>query len=178
MKYSALAETYSELEKVSSKLKKTEIIANLFKDTPANLLEAVTLLIQGRAFPAWSEKEIGVAEQLIIKAIAKAAGVSSEEVIKDYKKSGDLGLAIENLIGKKKQRVLGEEPLTVNKVFTNLQKIAEQTGGGSQDRKLDLIAELLSQAKSDEARYIVRTVLEQLRIAVAEGLVRDAIALA
>jgi len=178
MRYSILAETYADLEKVSSKLKKTEIIANLFKDTPANLLEAVTLLIQGRAFPAWSEKEIGVAEQLIIKAIAKAAGVSSEEVIKDYKKSGDLGLAIENLIGKKKQRVLGEEPLTVNKVFTNLQKIAEQTGGGSQDRKLDLIAELLSQAKSDEARYIVRTVLEQLRVGVAEGLVRDAIALA
>ena len=55
MKYIILAETYSELEKVPSKLKKTEIIATLFKATPANLLDAVTLLIHGRVLPSWSE---------------------------------------------------------------------------------------------------------------------------
>ncbi len=176
MKYLILAETYSELEKVPSKLKKTEIIANLFKETPANLLEAVTLLIQGRIFPSWSEKEIGVAEQLMIKAVAKATGVSAEDVVRDYKKSGDLGLTVETLVGKKRQRTLGAEQLTVKKVFENLQAISEHSGSGSQDRKLDLIAELLSQATATEARYIVRTVLEQLRIGVAEGLVRDAVA--
>jgi DNA ligase 1 len=176
MKYSTLAETYSELERVPSKLKKTEIIAKLFRETPANLLEAVTLLIQGRVFPSWSEKEIGVAEQLMIKAIAKSAGVSAEDVVKDYKKSGDLGLAVETLVGKKRQRTLGSEQLTVGKVFANLQAISEHSGGGSQDRKLDLIAELLSQATPTEAKYIVRTVLEQLRVGVAEGLVRDAVA--
>ncbi len=176
MKYSTLAETYSELERVPSKLKKTEIIANLFRGTPANLLEAVTLLIQGRVFPSWSEKEIGVAEQLMLKAVAKATGVSSEDVVKDYKKSGDLGLTVETLVGKKRQRTLGAEQLTVKKVFENLQAIAGHSGSGSQDRKLDLIAELLSQAKPIEAKYIVRTVLEQLRVGVAEGLVRDAVA--
>ena len=72
MKYSILAETYSELEKVPSKLKKTEIIAKLFRETPAGLLEAVTLLIQGRVFPSWSEREVGVADQLMLKAVAKA----------------------------------------------------------------------------------------------------------
>ncbi len=176
MKYLILAETYSELEKVPSKLKKTEIIANLFRETPASLLEAVTLLIQGRVFPSWSEKEIGVAEQLMIKAVAKANGVSTEDVVRDYKKSGDLGLTVETLVGKKRQRTLGAEQLTVKKVFENLQAISEHSGSGSQDRKLDLIAELLSQATATEARYIVRTVLEQLRVGVAEGLVRDAVA--
>ena len=176
MRYFILAETYSELEKVPSKLKKTEIIAKLFKETPASLLEAVTLLIQGRVFPSWSEKEIGVAEQLMLKAIAKATGTSPEDVVKDYKKSGDLGLTVENFVGKKKQRTLGAEQLTIKKVFTNLQALTEHSGSGSQDRKLDLIAELLSQATPTEAKYIVRTVLEQLRVGVAEGLVRDAVA--
>ncbi len=178
MKYSTLAETYSELERIPSKLKKTKIIAKLFRETPANLLEAVTLLIRGRVLPLWSEKEIGVAEQLMIKAIAKSAGVSAEDVVKDYKKSGDLGLAVETLVRKKRQRTLGAEQLTVGKVFANLQAISEHSGGGSQDRKLDLIAELLSQATPTEAKYIVRTVLEQLRVGVAEGLVRDAVAAA
>ena len=176
MKYSILAETYSELEKIPSKLKKTEIIANLFKETPASLLEAVTLLIQGRVFPSWSEKEVGVAEQLMLKAIAKAVGISVEDVVKDYKKSGDLGTTVESLVSKKRQRTLGAEQLTVGKVFANLQAISEHSGSGSQDRKLDLIAELLSQATALEAKYIARTVLEQLRIGVAEGLVRDAVA--
>src|SRR3989338_1282531 len=115
MKYSTLAETYSELEKIPSKLKKTEIIANLFKETPASLLEAVTLLIQGRVFPSWSEKEVGVAEQLMLKAIAKAVGISVEDVVKDYKKSGDLGTTVESLVSKKRQRTLGAEQLTVGK---------------------------------------------------------------
>ena len=176
MKYSILAETYSELEKIPSKLKKTEIIAKLFKETPANLLEAITLLIQGRVFPSWSEKEVGVAEQLMLKAIAKAVGISVEDVVKDYKKSGDLGTTVESLVSKKRQRTLGAEQLTVGKVFANLQAISEHSGSGSQDRKLDLIAELLSQATALEAKYIARTVLEQLRIGVAEGLVRDAVA--
>jgi DNA ligase-1 len=40
---------------------------------------------------------------------------------------------------------------------------------------MNLIAELLSQAKPKEAKYIVRTILGQLRIGVAEGIIRDAI---
>ncbi|MCK4335918.1 MAG: ATP-dependent DNA ligase, partial [Candidatus Aenigmarchaeota archaeon] len=47
---------------------------------------------------------------------------------------------------------------------------------GSQDVKISLIKELISNAKPREAKYIVRTVLEQLRIGVAEGVLRDSIA--
>ncbi|HIH14126.1 MAG TPA: ATP-dependent DNA ligase [Nanoarchaeota archaeon] len=112
----------------------------------------------------------------MLKAIAKAVGISVEDVVKDYKKSGDLGTTVESLVSKKRQRTLGAEQLTVGKVFANLQAISEHSGSGSQDRKLDLIAELLSQATALEAKYIARTVLEQLRIGVAEGLVRDAVA--
>jgi DNA ligase-1 len=60
-------------------------------------------------------------------------------------------------------------------VFDNLQKLALITGVGSQERKLNLIAELLVSARPKEARYIVRTVLGELRIGVAEGIIRDAI---
>jgi len=40
---------------------------------------------------------------------------------------------------------------------------------------LNIIAELLASAEPKEARYIVRTILEELRIGVAEGIIRDAI---
>jgi DNA ligase-1 len=96
--------------------------------------------------------------------------------MKSFKKSGDLGLSVEELSKTKKQMTLGKKELLVDKVFENLKLIAKETGEGSQDRKINLIAELLAQASPKEAKYIIRTVLGQLRIGVAEGIIRDAIA--
>ena len=41
---------------------------------------------------------------------------------------------------------------------------------------MGLISELLGQASGKEAKYIVRTLLGQLRVGVADGILRDAIA--
>lgn len=176
MQYSIVSDVYEKLEKVSAKLGKRDIVSELLKETPKELLPKVVLLLNGRVFPTWSEQELGVANQLMIKAISKACGIESNKVVKKFKELGDLGLVAEFFAKSKKQKTLVKKHLTIEKVFENLQSIATQTGKGSQERKLDLIAELLSQANSKEALYIVRTVLQELRVGVAEGILRDAIA--
>jgi DNA ligase-1 len=176
MKYSVLADVYEKLESTSGKLEKAGMIAKLLKETPNEMLPKVVLLLSGRVFPSWSKEEMGVANQLMIKSIEKAYGINEKEIVNIFKKTGDLGLTIEKLSKKKKQATLGKKELTVEKVFENLQMIARQEGKGSQERKLNLVAELLSQANPKDACYIVRTVLSQLRIGVAEGIIRDSIA--
>ncbi len=176
MHYSELAATYEELEAVSSKLKKAEIIAKVLNSAPARLLPKVVLLLSGQVFPLWSPLEIGIANQMAIRAIAKATGVDEKKVAENFKKTGDLGICIEELVTAKKQTTLKKKVLSVEDVFENLQKLAEQTGAGSQEKKINLIVELLSHATPKEARYIIRTLLGQLRVGVAEGIVRDAIA--
>jgi DNA ligase-1 len=176
MKYSILADNYEKLEKISAKLEKTRIVSELLKKTPKELLPKVVLLLSGRVFPSWSEEELGVANQLMIKSISKAYGINEKEIVRLFKKTGDLGLTVEDLSKKKKQATLGKKELTVDKVFENLQLIAKQTGKGSQERKMNLVSELLSPADPKESRYIVRTVLGQLRVGVAEGIIRDSIA--
>jgi ATP-dependent DNA ligase len=76
----------------------------------------------------------------------------------------------------KKQRSLVTRDLEIGKVFENLQKLASIGGKGSKETKISLIKELISNAKPKEAKYIVRTVLGQLRVGVAEGVLRDSIA--
>ena len=76
MRYSILADTYEELEATTKKLAKNEIIAKLLKKTPAEDLDRVVELLTGRVFPPWVEQEIGVAENLLMRAIAKATGAS------------------------------------------------------------------------------------------------------
>ncbi len=176
MEYSKLVDLYEHLEKTSAKLVKTSLIAEFIRDLSEDDLVKVIHLLQGRAYPNYEQLEIGVATQLMIKAISRATGVSEEKIEEMFKVLGDLGKVAEEVIKNKKQTTLLFVPLTVEKVYENIRKIALQSGEGSQDRKLSLIAELISQAKPVEGRYVVRTILEELRIGVAEGIIRDAIA--
>ena len=176
MEYSILADIYEKLESTSAKLGKRDILADLFSKTPKDKLPIVTLLITGRVFPSYSPHELGIASQMIKRSIQKATGFSEKDITEKFKKSGDLGLVAEDCIKSRKQVILLKKKLTVNHVFENLKKLAFITGAGSQDRKLGLIAELLTSAKPKEARYVARTILGELRVGVAEGIVRDAIA--
>ena len=176
MYYSRLADTYEELEKTPAKLKKSGIIAGLLKGTEAKEIGMAVLLLQGRVFPIWSEKELGIANLLMIKAISSSTGFPVQKVEERFKKTGDLGLVVGELIKNRRQSTLFWKRLTIEKVFENLQKLAETEGKGSQDKKFSLISEIMGSAEAKEAKYIVRTVLGELRVGVAEGIIRDAIA--
>jgi DNA ligase-1 len=175
MDYSILVETYEKLEAIPSKLEKTRIIANLLSKTPAEDIPEIVPLLQGRVFPKFLGYELGIATQMMMRAISKTTGFSLKDIEKKFKETGDLGLTAEYFVRSKKQVTLLRKKLTVETVFNNLKKLALITGAGSQEKKLSLIAELLASAEPKEARYIVRTILEELRVGVAEGILRDAI---
>jgi len=174
MLYTELAKIYERLEATSKRLEKTSILAELF--SKLNEEEGyVVMLCTGSIFPAYEEKEIGISSQLAIKAISKTTGISAEEIVKKWKFTGDLGKVAGQLMEKRKQSTLFEKKLTTDKVYENLKKAAGFSGQGTVDRKVSAIAELLSVASPLEARYVARTVLEELRIGVGDAVVRDAI---
>lgn len=175
MDYSLLAETYEKLEETSSKLKKAEILAELLSRTPSEQLEKVVLMIRGTVFPGYSQMELGIADKMVIKALAKATGFKDLEIVERFKKSGDLGLVAEECLKAKKQHTLSKKKLTVDFVFSDMRKLADVTGSGSQERKLDMMAEMVVSAKPTEARYIIRTILGNLRVGASDGITRDAI---
>ncbi len=175
MKYSDLVNVYSALEATSKRLEKTHIIAEFLKKVPEDDLPKIALLLQGRVFPPYDPRKIGVAARLMIKAISKSTGISEREVEKEWKKIGDLGETAENLIKRKRQSTLMSTSLTVSKVFDNMRRLAEFVGAGTVEKKIQLISELLTSAKPAEAKFITRTVLEEMRVGVADGTLRDAI---
>lgn len=175
MKYLDLVEIYKKLEATTKRLEKTHHIAELLKKTSLDDMHQIVLLIQGRLYPPWDDREIGVASRMVLKSINVATGIRVGEIEREWKKTGDLGKTAENLTHRKKQRTLFKADLTVKKVFNNLRKLSELEGPGSVDSKISLIAELLTSARPMEARYIVRTILEELRVGVAAGTLRDAV---
>jgi len=175
MKYSELVEVYKKLEATQSKLEKTDILAKLFEKLESKELEKVVLLVSGKVFPSYSEYELGIAAQMMIKAISKATGFPPKIIEEKFREKGDLGLVAAECIKSRRQQTLFKKPLVVEKVFENLRNIAYTTGVKSQEKKMNLIAELFAFAEPEEAIYIVRTILEELRVGVGEGLIRDAI---
>jgi DNA ligase-1 len=175
MQYRALAGAYAQLELTTKRLEKTSILSRFLATIPDNELDHVLLLAQGRVFPQWDSREVGMSTQLLLKAIALASGIAQDKVEAHWAHSGDLGTTAAAFIGKKTQATLFSQPLTTKKVFDNLQKLATQEGHGTVDKKVALFAELLTSATPEEAKYLVRTVLAELRIGLGEGTLRDAI---
>jgi DNA ligase 1 len=175
MKYSELAEIYDKLESTSKRLEKTWVISRLLQKTSEEEVDKIILLLQGRVFPIHDETKIGVSDRLVIKAISTATGATADKIEKEWKEIGDLGRVCEKLVGKKSQATLFSKDLTVDKVFSNIKNLATMEGSGSVDQKVKSIAELLSLAKPLEARYVIRTVLEDLRVGIGTGSLRDAI---
>ncbi|MBN1896948.1 MAG: ATP-dependent DNA ligase [Candidatus Aenigmarchaeota archaeon] len=176
MIYSKLADVYDELERTPSRLSKISAVAAILREADNEELPMIILLLQGKVFPSWSEEETGIADRIVIRIVSNATGFREADVMKHFNGTGDLGITVEKLLSGKRQQTLGEKHIDIKKVFENLQKLSAVGGKGSQDVKVSIVKELVMHSSPREAKYIVRTALGQLRVGVAEGVVRDAIA--
>lgn len=173
MLYLELVQVYEKLEATTKKLEKRDILADFYKKLKKDLYKA-TLLSMGVVVTG--EQDLGVAREMLKRIVIKSYGVSEQDFAKKFKETGDIGLCAEYFSKNKKQKSFMKKELSVDHIFDNIHRLTEVTGKGSQERKVDLIVELLSHASPVEARYIARTVIGDMRIGVSFGIVRDAIA--
>ncbi len=174
MEYKRIVDIYKKLEKTTKRLEKVDIIQDFLKR--CDDLKDVIYLLEGRVFPEWDERKLGISSQLMLKVINKSTGEGKEKIEKLWKKEGDLGKVIGELFKSKKQTTLTRKGLSVKKVVENIRKLPEFIGKGTIDKKVQLIVELLNNADQEEARFVVNNVLENLRVGVASGIIRDSIA--
>ncbi len=176
MKYSKLVEVYNRLEGTTKKLEKASIISEFLKTIKKERSRRdIIYLLQGNVYPESNNQVLGINEQLTIKAVALASGLANEEVVEKWKTDGDLGRVTEWAMSKKGKRLIEIKELEIEKVITNIRKLTQFEGKGTVDKKLGIIAELLVHAEPNEAKYLVRTLLSDLRIGVKEATIRDAI---
>lgn len=178
MRYSEIAESYEKIEATTKRLEMTDYLVDLLKHTPKDIIDKVVYLTQGKLYPDFVGLEIGVAEKLAIRAVAKATGRSEKDIETDMKKIGDLGETTAKFLGKKAQVTFSLQQLTVEKVYDSFDKMAKASGEGSMDQKINILAGLLANAAPKEAKYVIRTVTGELRLGIADMTVLDALAIA
>ncbi|MDP3881393.1 MAG: ATP-dependent DNA ligase [Nanoarchaeota archaeon] len=177
MEYLKFVKVYDDLASTTKKLDKTAILASFLRDLEKNGKSEWIYLFRGRVLPDYDAGEFGISTQLVLKAVGASFGISILEVINKFKEIGDLGKVAEYFALKKRQSVLFSSKLQVSKVFDNLKKVISIEGSGAIDKKIGLISELLNSGSPSEVKYIIRTLLSDLRVGVADALLVDAIAL-
>ncbi|MBW2981981.1 ATP-dependent DNA ligase [Candidatus Woesearchaeota archaeon] len=171
LQFSKLVEIFEDLEKISSGNKLREILSNFFKKISKEDIDSVAYLTIGKIDAEYKKTDLGLADKMVVRALAKASNKSAEEVKKIKSKTGDLGLAAEKIINKKGK-------LTVKEIIETLRKISTTKGTGSQEAKINLLISLLKKANSKEAKYLIRIALGRLRLGVAAATILDSLAIA
>jgi len=176
MLYSLLVDAYEKISRITKRLEISSLLVGLLNEAPSTIIDKVVYLTQGKLYPDYLGIEIGIAEKLAIKCISAVAATTDAAVTAQYKATGDLGTAAEQILSKKTQAALRMDRLNVEEVYNGLDRVARSFGSGSVEAKIRQLIALLSKASPVEAKYLIRTSLGRLRLGVADMTILEALA--
>lgn len=188
MQFAVFADYLQKLEKISSRLEMTAMLADVFRQLDAKEVPQACYLLQGQLLPPYEALEFQISVKTVIKALARllpAAEVdtgmlfaetdysAAETQVEDlYKKLGDLGLVAEEVL--REQKASGEV-LEILDVYDRLFAIAQDNGPQSQQRKLESLVALFQMLDVTSAKFVARVVLGRLRLGFSDMTMIDAL---
>jgi DNA ligase-1 len=171
MKFSEFAGYLERLEKISSRLLITDVLAELIGKMEIGETSKGVYLVLGQLGPDFANREFGMAVKMVIRAIALSTGESVEKITKEYKQKGDLGVLLEELPFYNEKNISH----SLTEIYDYLLDIAEDGGLGSQDRKVNKLSKMLLEVTAVERKYISRMVVGRLRLGFSAKTIFDAL---
>ena len=169
MKFKSFAKYLDNLERTSSRIEITKILAELFGKVDSSEIDKTIYLSLGYLAPSYKGVVFNLADRLMVQAVAQAFNKEPKEVLEVYKQKGDLGNVAEDL-----SRTSGKD-ISVTEVYSLLEKIAKDEGEGSVERKVAGIASLLSKLDPLSRRFVTRIPIGRLRLGFSDKTVLDAL---
>lgn len=173
MTFNELARFFESIEKTSSRLTITELLAQLFKKLTPEEIEKTMYLLQGRVVPLYEKVEFGMAEKTVVKSVINAVHIEKKVFDTKYKKIGDIGLTVEEL--KHDSSSLLRMDLTILEVFESLERMAKSSGDKSQEVKINILADLIRSVDPLASRFLVRIPLGAMRLGFSDMTILDSL---
>ncbi|KAL4970112.1 putative DNA ligase I [Aspergillus stella-maris] len=178
--YALLTRAFVLANATTSRIKIVDTLVNflrvLIEGDSSSVLSAVWLATNSIS-PPYHELELGLGGSSISKAFKKIYGLNSQGLKSLYDRLGDAGdVAFE---AKKRQSftLVKPKPLSIKGVYQSLTKIAMSKGSGSQESKQRIVEKLLQDTRgAEESRYVVRTLVQNLRIGAVKTTMLIALA--
>ncbi len=169
MKFSSVALAFDVIEPISSRLEMTRLLAELLKKASPTEAAIICYFSLGQLRPSYLGSQFNIAEKNAAKAIAELLKADLKEIEKEMKRMGDVGLVV--AAGSWRAR----EDLTIHEVYNRLAEIQEISGTGSQEEKITKMKDLLADLDPLSAKYVVRIILDTLRLGFSDMTLIDAL---
>jgi DNA ligase-1 len=142
-----LVNCLKELEITASRIEKIKILSSFLKRLNDEEIYPTISLISGSIFPEGDRRVLEIGDKTLRRILSESI-----------------------------QSTLQRTPLTIITLFNQLEKVASISGKGSRSKRESVISSLFGQASNSEIDYIIRILMGELRIGIAEGLILEAIA--
>ena len=174
MTFKQLAVYLQKLEKTSSRIEITKILAELFKKSGDDEIDKIIYLLLGSLAPSYEGIVFNIAERMMLQVINKTYGVDLDKVNKLYKEKGDLGEVAFALAQNQKSKIKNQKS-NVSDVYIKLLEIAKDSGEDSVERKVNKTSELLEKLDPLSAKFVVRIPVGKLRLGFSDKTILDAL---
>jgi DNA ligase 1 len=178
VRFSELVQYFRRLEETSGRNALVEILAELFAKTPTEDVPPTAYLLQGRLAPYFEPVEIGLGNNYVADAIARAFGGNRATVLKRFDRLGDIGEVAAEIAAESGSSAAPESVPPVREIFDRLLGIARTTGTGSIGAKVEVFASLLREVDPLSCNYLCRVPLGRMRLGVGDPTVLDALSFA
>ena len=199
MFFNHFAQYLADLEKLNSRLAMTELLAQLFQELNQEEIVPASYLLQGRLMASYQSLEFQLSSKMLLRALAnfylrhegplEPSQLSVEQNLfedgnqdlvidklnKQYKDLGDLGDLFYQVLGDLPASSIAKNELSIGQVHQELIALAKVGGEGSQDKKINLLADLLGQVNALSAKYISRIILGKMRLGFSTMTMLDAL---
>jgi DNA ligase-1 len=178
VRFSELVRYFRRLEGTSGRNALVEILAELFARTPTEDVPPTAYLLQGRLVPFFEPVEIGLGNNYVADAIARAFGGDRARVLERFDRLGDIGEAAAEIAAESGSSAAPESAPPVREIFDRLLGIARTTGAGSIGAKVEAFASLLGELDPLSCNYLCRVPLGRMRLGVGDPTALDAFSFA
>uniref|UniRef100_A0A803M488 ATP-dependent DNA ligase family profile domain-containing protein n=1 Tax=Chenopodium quinoa TaxID=63459 RepID=A0A803M488_CHEQI len=176
--YLHLARTFDIVEGEKGKIKATSMLSNMFRSllalSPEDVLPAIYLCTDKIA-AEHENMELNIGGSLVASALEEACGTNRAKIRERYNNLGDLGDVAQEC-RQSQSLLLPPSPLLIREVYSILRKISVQTGSGSMGRRKGLIVSMMRSCREKEMKFLVRTLVKNLRIGAMMRTVLPALA--
>ncbi|XP_068641660.1 DNA ligase 6 isoform X2 [Aristolochia californica] len=176
--YLHLARTFDLVEKERGKIKAVGMLTNMFRSllalSPRDVLPAV-YLCTNKIAADHENLELNIGGSLVSSSIEEACGTNKSNIREMYYNLGDLG-DVAQVCRQTQSLLVTPRPLLIRDVFSVLRKISLEVGSGSTTRKKNLIVNLMRSCREMEIKFLVRTLVRNLRIGAMMRTVLPALA--
>jgi len=177
MDFNKVALLFESLEKKSKRLEKILILRDFLLE---NNQQAPIIFdfIAGNFQREHDKKSLGISIKTMFEVLAFISKSDEKTIEKGFNTIGDIGTVFVDILSKstKQESLFKSKNLRFSEIISTFKKIAITSGNNKNKIKVEFLSNLFLQIKTkEEYKFLARLLIDDLRIGVSEGVLKEAV---